>query len=88
MNGGNVRSPVTLVDLDPPAIAFGTTAGSVREQLDALDGSLLLLAQDEKGPYWSYKRPTVSDAFARYVARSPELVEVYLRGARAEVNHS
>jgi hypothetical protein len=84
MNGGNVRSPVAPPDLDPAAAAFGTSAGSVREQLEALNGSLLLLAQDEKGPYWSYKHPTVSDAFAQYVARSPELVEVYLRGARAE----
>lgn len=84
MNGGSVRSPVMPGDLDPAAIAFGTSVGSVREQLEALDGSLLLLAQDEKGPYWSYKHPTVSDAFARYVARSPELVEIYLRGARAE----
>lgn len=83
MNGGNVRSPVTPVDLDPAAAAFGTSAGSVREQLEALDGSLLLLAQDGKGPYWSYKHPTVSDAFAQYVAGRPELVEVYLRGARA-----
>ena len=29
------------------------------------------------------KHPTVSDAFARYVSRTPELLEIYLRGATA-----
>ena len=55
-----------------------------RDQLDALNGSLLLLAQDDAGPYWTYKHPTVSDAFARYVAGNPELIEIYLRGAKPE----
>jgi hypothetical protein len=58
--------------------------GAVRDQLNALNGSLLLLAQDDVGSYWTYKHPTVSDAFAQYVARNPELVEIYLRGAKPE----
>lgn len=82
MNGGKVRSPVPPLDLETAALPFGVNAGAVREQLEALNGSLLLLAQDEAGPFWTYKHPTVSDAFARYVAGSPELVEIYLRGAR------
>jgi hypothetical protein len=49
-----------------------------------LNDSLLLLAHDERGPFWTYKHPTVSDAFAQYVAESPELVEMYLTGARPE----
>ncbi len=84
MNGGKVRSPVSAAELDPAAGSFGTSGGAVRQQLDALNGSLLLLAKDEVSAYWTYKHPTVSDAFARYVARSPELVEVYLRGAKPD----
>jgi hypothetical protein len=84
MNGGKIRSPVPLPDLDPASLAFGVGSGAAREQLEALNGSLLLLAQDETGPFWTYKHPTVSDAFARYVAGSPELVEIYLRGARPD----
>jgi hypothetical protein len=84
MNGGQVRSPVAQHELEPAAAAFGVTTGAAREQLDALNGSLLLLAQDDAGPYWRTKHPTVSDAFARYVARDPELVEVYLRGAKPD----
>ena len=81
MNGGRVRSPISLHDFGPAATAFGVSIGAARDQLDALNGSLLLLVQDELGPYWTYKHPTVSDAFARYVAGTPELVEIYLRGA-------
>jgi hypothetical protein len=82
LSGGKVRSPVSHDDLESAGRAFGASAGQVREQLEALNGSLLLLVQDEVGSYWSYKHPTVGDAFARYVAGSPELVEVYLRGAK------
>ena len=85
MNGGKIPSPVSVANLEPPSLAFGVNSGAVREQLEALNGSLLLLAQDEVGPFWTYKHPTVSDAFARYVAGSPELVEIYLRGARPEL---
>src|SRR5262249_55770831 len=73
--------PIGHADLGPAARAFGVSSGAAREQLQALNGSLLLLAQDEAGPYWTYKHPTVSDAFADYVAGDAELVEVYLRGA-------
>jgi hypothetical protein len=84
MNGGNVRSPVSLDDLTSAAEAFGVSAGSVRVQIEALNGSLLLLVKDEEGMVWRYKHPTIGDAFAKHVASSPELVEVYLRGAKPD----
>jgi hypothetical protein len=84
MNGGKIRSPVPVCELEPASSAFGVASGAARDQLEPLNGSLLLLAQDEMGPFWTYKHPTVSDAFARYVAGSPELVEIYLLGARPE----
>ncbi|MGC1301786.1 MAG: hypothetical protein WA840_05370 [Caulobacteraceae bacterium] len=84
LNGGKVRSPVAMESLSAAATAFGATEADVRAQLEALNGSLLLLVQDEEGRYWTYKHPTVSDAFARYVGASPEMVEIYLRGAKVE----
>ncbi|MGX9118900.1 nSTAND3 domain-containing NTPase [Mesorhizobium sp. BHbsci] len=81
LNGGKVRSPVSSEDLASGAHAFGVTPAETRNQLEALNGSLLLLAQDELGPFWIYKHPTVSDAFSSYLATSPELIEIYLRGA-------
>ncbi|MFG1480931.1 hypothetical protein V5F53_20065 [Xanthobacter sp. V4C-4] len=84
LNGGKVRSPVSASELEAGASAFGVSVASVRNELEALNGSVLLLALDEQGHYWTYKHPTVSDAFSAYLAGSPELIEVYLRGAKAE----
>lgn len=84
LNGGHVRSPVPMEIVERPASSFGVTVAMVRSQLEALNGSLLNLAEDEEGPFWTYRHPTVSDAFASHIAKSPELVEIYLCGAIAE----
>nr|WP_313665894.1 hypothetical protein [Brucella intermedia] len=84
LNGGNVRSPVAAAELEAGAHAFGVPVAAVRDQLDALNGSVLLLALDEQGAYWTYKHPTVGDAFSAYLSGSPELIELYLAGAKAE----
>lgn len=84
LNGGQVRSPAPAETLERPASAFGVTPAAVRGQLEALNGSLLNLVEDEEGPYWTYRHPTIADAFASYVAKSPELIEIYLRGAKPE----
>jgi hypothetical protein len=84
LNGGTVRSPVALELLDTPAHSFGVASGLVREQLQALNGSFVLLAEDEEGPYWTYTHPTISDAFASFISKRPELVELYLVGAKSD----
>jgi hypothetical protein len=84
MNGGKVRSPIPQQDFEPAAQAYGVTLAAVRLQMEALNGSLLLAARDEQGVLWRYKHPTVGDAFAKHVGSDPELVEIYLRGAKPE----
>ena len=84
LNGGKIRSPVPNQIMEQPATTFGVTPALIREQLEALNGSVLNLVEDEEGPFWTYRHPTVSDAFASYVAKSPELIEIYLRGAKPE----
>lgn len=81
LNGGKVRSPIDPAMLARGAETFGVSASATRDELEALNGSLLLLVQDAEGPYWTYKHPTVSDAYSSYLATSPELVELYLKGA-------
>ncbi|MEP3333271.1 hypothetical protein [Sedimentitalea sp.] len=83
LNGGSARSPVSIEDVRPASLAFGVSETAAKTELEALNGSLLNLAQDEDGPYWTYKHPTVSDSYSRYLAGSPEKIEVYLRGARS-----
>lgn len=83
-NGGVLRSPVAINDFEASTIAFGVRAAEIRLSLESLNGSLLNLAQDEDGSYWTYHHPTVSDAFALYLSTSPELIEIYLNGAKVE----
>ncbi len=84
LSGGVVRSPVSVERLSKPSSDYGVAPATIREQLSALDGSLLILAEDEEGPYWTYRHPTISDAFAAHIAKDPERVEIYLRGAKPE----
>lgn len=86
LSGGRVASPISESDeLQLASNAFGASTASIREALNALNGSLLLLAHDEDGRYWTYKHPTIGDAFAQLVANDPELSEIYLRGAKSEL---
>lgn len=86
LSGGRVSSPVPGSDeLQLATNAFGVTPASIKDALNFLNGSLLLLAHDEEGRYWTYKHPTIGDCFAQLVANDPELTEVYLRGAKPEL---
>lgn len=84
LNGGKIRSPVSTESLSKPSSAFGVTKAKLKEHLSALDGSFLKGTEDEEGPFWTYRHPTISDAFASYVAKDRELVEIYLSGAKPE----
>ena len=73
LNGGSVAAPVATELLENAARAFGVNFGEVRNELQSLNGSMLLLLQTDEGPVWTYKHPTISDAFAKYLASSVEL---------------
>jgi hypothetical protein len=86
LSGGRISSPVINTDeLRLTTDTYGISAASAKSALNALDGSLLILAHDEKGRYWTYKHPTIGDAFAQLVANDSELTEVYLRGAKPDL---
>lgn len=82
LNGGVVRSPISDDDLEYSTNAFGVSKFSIRDELKNLNGSLVNLVSDEDGQFWTYYHPTISDAFAAFLAKSQELIEIYLRGAK------
>ena len=49
--------PAPVPDLEPASVAFGVSSAAAREQLEALNGSLLLLAKDEVGLFWDIQTP-------------------------------
>ena len=86
LSGGRIISPVKEgAELRLAMQLFGADVASIRDALNSLNGSLLLLARDGSGQFWTYKHPTIADAFARLMANDVELVEVYLRGAKPEI---
>ena len=85
MHGGSVPSPVEA-DHRTNIVAelLGVTTAQMRAALEALQGSLMLLIDGPDGLHWTFKHPTIGDAYAALVADSPELTEIYLRGAKRE----
>jgi hypothetical protein len=82
---GGVPSPVPESnELEVVLRLTGVTAAAVTRSLEALQGSLVLLVETEDGPKWTFKHPTVADAYAALVGGSPELVELYVRGAKRD----
>ncbi|MBL8642111.1 MAG: hypothetical protein JNL76_08370 [Alphaproteobacteria bacterium] len=84
LNGGKIRSPIPMEQIAPVSSVFGVESGKLKIHLESLKDSILLLANDNQGPYWTYKHPTVGDAFASYIAQSSEMVDVYLKGANPD----
>jgi len=85
MNGGSMDSPLELMERDEQVLKLlgGTTSG-VREALQAMNGSLVRIVQSEGRSRWTYKHPTIVDAFATIVAEDPELLDIYLIGTRVD----
>jgi hypothetical protein len=85
MHGGQLASPIENDDrIALITELLGVTAAEIRLSLDSLRGSLALLVDTTEGPKWMFKHPTIGDAYAALVANSPELTEIYLRGAKFE----
>jgi len=80
-----VLSPIEQSDaLDVVCRLSGVSAAEVGRAIEALQGSLTLLLETETGRRWTFKHPTIADAYAALVAESPEMVELYVRGAKLE----
>ncbi len=81
MAGGFLESPIVLTNEGAQTLCLlGGTEAGVRQALTALDGSLVKLVQAGGTRCWTFKHPTVGDAFASLIAENPELLDIYLAG--------
>jgi hypothetical protein len=79
LRGGSVQSPVDLDRTEVEIISrIGGTLHGLVLSLNAMRGGFVKL-NDE---HWMYKHPTIGDAFAAMIADNPELVDLYISGAR------
>lgn len=85
MRGGCLPSPLLLTNDEEKAISrLGGSVGSALNGLEFLNDSLLVNSIEEGNYSWRFKHPTVRDAFAKTVASSQDLMDIYLTGAPLE----
>lgn len=83
VHGGRLPSPMS----DGAAAklitdAFGVTLAGIRTALEAMKGSFVNFVTEDEGSYWTYKHPTIGDAYACIVGDHEELIAVYLNGTK------
>lgn len=82
MRGGSLESPITLTNKENRAVSrLGGTLSTIQRAVNSLNGGLLISTLQEGSYIWKFKHPTVRDAFASIVASSPDLMDIYLKGA-------
>lgn len=83
VNAGRLVSPVAN---DPAAKlitdSYGVTLADLRSALTAMKGSFVNFVNEDEESYWTYKHPTIADAYAGIVGRDEELIAVYLSGTK------
>ena len=72
-----------------PALAMvtrliGVQPAAIAKAMVHMNDSLTRRHSAEDGDRWIFRHPTVTDAFAGIVARSPELIELYVHGAKVD----
>ncbi len=85
VSGGAVPSPIeSSRELELAAQLLGASSSEIRDAMKALNGSLVKRLREGGSEQWTYKHPTVADAFADIVADDPELLHIYVGGAKPD----
>lgn len=83
LNGGRVASPIAD-DKSARMVesTLGVSRSDIKPAMEHLNNTLFLHIAESGQTYWTYKHPTISDAYAELIAAQPELIDIYLRGAK------
>lgn len=85
MSNGHLPSPVSLTASEDEALMrLGSNLGACTAALEALRGSLVLHSTSEGESFWTFKHPTIGDAYSAMLRASPELLGIYVRGSDIE----
>lgn len=81
MRNDQLASPVELDEMETRAIErMGSSLGGCITALDSLRDSFVLHSWAGHDSAWRFRHPTIGDALARNVSKSPELLEIFIRG--------
>lgn len=82
MRNGRLPSPIELTAAEDDALnRLNSSLGACSSALEALRGSLVVHTVADGESAWSFKHPTIGDAYAAILRASPELLGIYLRGS-------
>jgi len=81
------RLPVHLLLNDEAtlvAASYGVTMANMTQALQQLAGSLVVRRRDGDTEYWAFWHPTFADAISEILSKRPDLIDVYVRGAKLD----
>ena len=82
MRRSKLLSPIELTAPEAEAIGrHGSDLGGCTSALEVLNGSFLMHSTIEGESFWSFKHPTIGDAYAAIMRKNPELLGIYVQGA-------
>ena len=85
MRNGKLESPVVLEESESEAFQrLSSDLGGCVAALEALNGSLVQLSQAGGDSVWRFKHPTIGDAYATILVRSPEHLGIYIQGTATD----
>lgn len=86
MRGGRLPAPLNIESGEEQTLALmNSTLGQVSQALRSLEGSLVVQELADGEVNYRFKHPTIRDSFGSIIGENPDLMDVYLPGARAEV---
>ncbi|OFC08068.1 hypothetical protein AN467_27410 [Pseudomonas aeruginosa] len=85
MSNGRLSSPISLTVAEEEALKrLNSDLGACTAALEALRGSLAVHVISDGESYWTFKHPTIGDAYSAMLRASPELLGIYVRGSDTE----
>lgn len=85
LNNGILGSPLSFGPNETETIKrLGSDEGNCIVALEAMKDSLVQYTFIEDNAIWRFKHPTIGDAYSAMISKSPEQLEIYLKGADIE----
>ena len=81
------RLPVTAItsgETSSIADKYGVPVAAIVESLGQMDGAFVVRRREDGEDFWGFYRPTFADAITHILSERPDLVELYIRGAKIE----
>lgn len=81
MRRSKLLSPIELAPAELQALQrHGSDLGGCTAALEVLDGSFLMHSTIDGECFWSFKHPTIGEAYAAILRMNPELLGIYVQG--------